>query len=89
MLNYQDATNVSAKGIPSTVRTVFAVDLSTSPPLVEILRVFDRMATPGDHKIDSHPSCADPFNREVPGEVKGSEREDREKTKVAWPVVQP
>ena len=53
MLDYQDATNVDAKGIPFTVRTVFVIDpkkvirltvsypASTGRNFDEILRVVD------------------------------------------------
>lgn len=53
MLDYQDATNVDAKGIPFTVRTVFVIDpkkvirltisypASTGRNFDEILRVID------------------------------------------------
>jgi alkyl hydroperoxide reductase subunit AhpC len=66
MLDHQDATNVDAKGIPFTVRTVFVIDpkkvirltisypASTGRNFDEILRVVDC-----EHKsVVLHESCA-------------------------------
>jgi len=63
MLDYQDATNVDAKGIPFTVRTVFVIDpkkiirLTISYPAQtgrnfdEILRVIDSLQTGDKYRV--------------------------------------
>lgn len=63
MLDAQDATNVDAKGIPFTVRTVFVVDpkkiirltisypASTGRNFDEILRVIDSLQIGDKHKV--------------------------------------
>ncbi|KAL1920903.1 uncharacterized protein VTP21DRAFT_11538 [Calcarisporiella thermophila] len=63
MLDYQDATNIDAKGIPFTVRSVFIIDpkktirliitypASTGRNFDEILRVIDSLQLGDKHKI--------------------------------------
>ncbi|KAI5452771.1 peroxiredoxin 1 [Naganishia albida] len=63
MLDYQDATNVDAKGMPFTVRTVFIIDpakkirltlaypASTGRNFAEILRVIDSLQLGDKHRI--------------------------------------
>lgn len=73
MLDHQDATNVDAKGLPFTVRSVFIIDpaqkirltltypASTGRNFPEILRVIDSLQLGDKYKITT------PANWHTPG----------------------